>query len=429
MLFFSRNIFPYICFSASAVGLFIGTQQINLSQLAMAFVFVITIAAITLDNFSFKQVQPIKWFLLATLPGTLILVFSNSELYVPIRQYLVIFIAWMSVSFFFYLKKFSPIEIFKVYIKIALIFSIYGIFQQIFYLLNVPFLYDSRWLFIGAAEYTYQGIFLRTPSVFTEPSYFGIFLMPAVYFSFLRIGKKYFSFNLFVSYIFIFASLLTFSTWTYVGLFLSVMIAFKPNLSQIKLAPRNIFFLTFFLFGLISTIFSIPAISSRVLLIPQVLSGDLTGDENISLLVVGMNMAITIEAFFQNPLFGTGLGSYRLISKDILEQLFSSNTYLYNALMAMEDNLMLADGGLMYFRLPVELGIFGCLIIFWFLFININIPSNQLHKHIGIASMIFILVYSLRSGQIFRFEFIYFLSLYLLVFSKSYNYLGNKIKK
>lgn len=420
MIFFTRNLFPYLCFSSSAIGIIIGIQQVNLTQLTMAFVFCISVLAFTLGKFKTSNILPFWWFLLASLPGTAVLILKG-QFYIPLRQYLVILIGWLAISFFFYIRRYVPTQIFGIYLKSALIFSIYGILQQIAYILDISFLYDSRWLFIGASEYTTQGPFLRVPSFFTEPSYFGLFLLPAVYFSFLSIGSKLKAISVSNSWVFITACIFTFSTWTFLGLLITAIIAFKPSLDNIKISFWNLILLLFIFLFLAYAVISIPVINSRLVGIPEIFNSGITGDENISLLTVGINLQITIESFLQNSLFGSGLGSYRLVSEEYLGDLFGSNSSLYSYLTSNKEMLMLADGGMMYFRLPVEIGIFGCAILFYFLIRNFRKIENPIHHHIGIASAIFIVGFSLRSGQIFRFELLYFVALCLLIYSKKFN--------
>ena len=431
MVYFAKQVFPYLAFFSTGFGIWLTqTQNIILTQVYLAIVFIIAILALLTKKFKLLHLPPFFWFLIASIPGTALYIFYTNDIFTPLRQYLVISIGWIAIWYFFFLNKFSPEIIFRIYLRSAFFASIFAIFQQIFYLIDIPFLYDSRWLFIGASEYTNQGVFLRTPSVFTEPSYFGIFLIPAIYFSFLRLSGKFNTLSVKYSIIFIIAVICTFSTLSFIGVALAGIFAYKPELHKLKLAPRSIFLMSLLAVSMIYAAINIPAVSSRIQGIPLAISGELTGEENISLLVNGINLGIALEAFNSSPIIGHGLGSYRTISEDILYEKFGSSEFLFNRLMTMEDNLALADGGMMYFRLPVEIGIFGCLVIFWFLFINVRTPKLLLHKHIGIASLLFVMCYFLRSGQIFRFELIYFFSLYLLIFSKSFKdlYNLNKLK-
>ena len=303
MIFFAKNIFPYLAFSSSAIGLWVGQQQINLTQAAMAVVFVISLLAICFRRFRLKDMPPYFWFFLATIPGTAAYIFSTNDFFTPIRQYIVISIGWISVWYFFFLNKFNPKVIFNFYLNIALIAAYFGILQQIGFILGLEYLYDFRWLLIGAADFTFTENFLRVPSFFTEPSYFGLFLLPAIYFSILRFNDSYREMTYFNCSIFITAAIFTFSTLTFIGILISAIFAIASKITGIRFAPRN-----FFLAGIISflaflAVINIPAISSRILEIPQVIAGDFSGEENISLLVNGINLLIAYEAFFYKPFY------------------------------------------------------------------------------------------------------------------------------
>ena len=91
------------------------------------------------------------------------------------------------------------------------------------------------------------GKLLRVPSFFTEPSYFGLFLLPAIYFSILRFNDSYREMTYFNCSIFITAAIFTFSTLTYVGILISAIFAIASKITGIRFAPRN-----FFLAGIIS---------------------------------------------------------------------------------------------------------------------------------------------------------------------------------
>ena len=63
---------------------------------------------------------------------------------------------WMDISLvLLFLNKFNPKVIFNFYLNIALIAAYFGILQQIGFILGLEYLYDFRWLFIGAADFTF----------------------------------------------------------------------------------------------------------------------------------------------------------------------------------------------------------------------------------------------------------------------------------
>ena len=104
-----------------------------------------------------------------------------------------------------------------------------------------------------------------------------------------------------------------------------------------------------------------------------------------------------------------------MYSTSYLEDFVAGNQSLIARTFDQLELFTLTDGGSMYLRLSSELGIAGCII---FVFFMLSARSKQVcahHRDIAKAASLFIIVFSLRSGQLVRFDFIFFCALYSLV--------------
>ena len=402
------RVFPLVAFLGTALGLVVGGQQVNVSLLSVPLMFVIALITSQLGALPLARFKPLGLFVLATLPGTLLYAAHGAPLGVPLLQYGGILVCWIVVIRLFRHAGNDPMRIFDMYLLCATVSASVGVVQQIGYLLRITPLYDLHWLFFGAAKLDYAGPFVRVGSVFTEPSYFAAFLTPALYLSILRLSGHSRVLGVGRSLLFILALLCSFSTIGYIGLVLCIAVA-------LRLTWRNVALGATLIAALGGIAMTNPAISSRLLSIPNALQSDLQGDENLSALTNGVNLSIATSMLSDRPVAGTGLGAYRVYSNDYLDDFLAGNEMLIQRINSMLDQLTLADGGSMYLRLPTELGLGGCLLLAWLVRRHLRPPPTQLHRDLANAALMFILVFSIRSGQLVRFEVIFFCCFYALI--------------
>lgn len=403
-VFFVR-ILPYIGFLGTAVAVVVQGQQVNLVQVLLLVAFVLSLMDFNFYRIRLASLAPLGWFFLATLPGTLLFLIRGESLIVPVVQYSGLMVTWLAVLNLFRHLRYSPEAIFNIYLQCATVAALVALIQQSAYLIGIERLYDLRWLLIGAADLDYAGPFLRTSSMFTEPSYFAAFLMPALYLSVLRLTGRSKQLRIGRSLMFVAALICTFSTIGYIGLGLCILFA-----SQFTL--RYMLFSMLLMASLVYFATTSPAINSRLTSLPAVIQLDLQGDENLSALVNGLNLAITSHMLEDRPISGHGLGSYRIYSIQYLEEIVSGNQVLKDRLNVMMDQLTLADGGSMYLRLTSEMGIAGILLMIWILYRYFYRPNSPDRETMACAALLFILVFSIRSGQLLRFELVFFLMLF-----------------
>lgn len=420
MNIFFRKIIPYLGFLGTAVGGVVSGQQINVSNFGFVLAFFVGLSTGGFLKFSTTPIGIGVWFFIATLPGTIFYLLHEGLISVPLKQYFGLLISWTAIWIFFKYNKFSPENLFKIYLQCAKISAIVGIFQQFGYLIGLNYLYDYSWLLIGAAELDTSGSFARVYSLFTEPGYFAAFLIPAVYFSLLRLLGKSNMLTMFESLVFMVSIVFTFSTIGYLGLLLCIVFTLAANF-------RNLCYGLFFISIVVLLGYSNESILSRISAIPNVISMNINGDENFSTLNNGINLFITKSMIVDHPLTAIGIGSYREYSELYLSDLFLQNPILMQSIGGSVDGLTLTDGGSMYLRLTAELGVFGIVIIILNLFCKRRMIVSQHRKHIAISSILFILIFSIRSGQLIRFDFMFFCALFSLIWFRGVISVENKV--
>lgn len=402
----------YVALLGTAIGSTLNEQQINLSLLVILFWFTIEIITGGILKIPGSVMSPYFYFVLATIPGSAYYLFRDFSVLIPLKQYVGVFVFWIVAWSIFRYQKYSSEKIFALYLRCAKWAACIGIFQQISYLLEIEVFYDLRWLLIGVGDIDISGSFLRAYSLFTEPSYFAAFLMPALYFSILRITGKSKIISMSFSLIFIASILCTFSTIGYIGFALCAISGSKINFRSSVTSIVIILIL-------LSVASMSPTISSRVFSILDVLDFGLKGEENLSVFVNALNLNISRAMLLDNPIFGLGIGSYRVYSMGYLESFVVGDSNLISKVKDAPELFTLTDGGSMYLRLPAEIGIAGCLLFIYLMYRSSRKLNNVQDIHIAKAALLFIIVFALRSGQLVRFDFIFFCSLYSLIWIKN----------
>jgi hypothetical protein len=408
MRFFFVRIFPFIGFLGTAVAVVVQGQQLNLVQGLLMLALVVSMLDFNFFRMPLATLTPLGWFFLASLPGTFLYLTRVEPLAVPAVQSLGLLGAWLVIFNLFRYVSYSPEAIFNIYLKCASFAALVALMQQAAYFIGIQPLYDLRWLLIGAADLDYAGPFLRTSSMFTEPSYFAAFLTPALYFSVLKLSGRSQQLRIGRSLLFISALIFTFSTIGYIGLGLCILFAFRFTL-------RNMLISTLLLVGLYSLGSNIPELNSRLSSLTNVMQFDFKGDENLSAFNNGLNLAITSHMLEDRPISGHGFGTYRVYSINYLENVLSADQVLINRVNVMMGHLTLSDGGSMYLRLSAELGLFGMVLMVLFIYRNFRWPESPDRKNLARAALLFVLVFSIRSGQLVRFELVFFLALLVLL--------------
>jgi O-antigen ligase len=407
MRFSAAGPLPYCALLGTAVATVVGGQQLNLSMSALLLLLFASLANGNLAKLPLSRLAPLGWFFAATLPGTLLYALRGGSLGIPLIQYGGLVACWLAVWGLFIRLRYSPETIFDLYLQCATAAAVLAVVQEAAFLAQIPPLYDLHWALPGAAELDYAGPFLRV-SFFTEPSYFAAFMTPALYMAVLRLTGHSRAMGTGRSLLLIAALVCTFSTIGYIGLALCILFA-------LRLTLRNLLLGAVLLAGLGAIGSTNPALTSRLSAIPNALQSDLQGDENLSALINGLNLAITSQMLEDRPISGTGLGAYRVYSMDYLESFRAGNVVLIERVNAMMEQLTLADGGSMYLRLSTELGLSGLLLMAWLVRRHLRPADSPARAEMARAALLYMVVFSIRSGQLVRFEFVFFCALFALL--------------
>ncbi|MBU3956523.1 O-antigen ligase family protein [bacterium] len=307
------------------------------------------------------------------------------------------------VYFSYVSKNASDIQrIFRIYIKIMLFAASLAIVQEVGYLLNIEFLANSNNYWIGVRYPDLSGPFLRVNSISAEPAHFAYMLFPVIYCALLKLGRGDESENIISrkeSWLIITALMLTFSLIAYLGLIVIVLyIAARKNVIRI---------LTYTI--LVTLLMAVSYkynfnINSKVNSIINLKSDYYIG-AHMSSFAVYSNMRISWQAFKDNPIFGSGLGTYVNQYDKYIGDFFDRDKIL----VELNKN----DAASLYLRLPAEFGLLG--IIFALLFLwKYSIPgvNKGLLKLVNVASLVGILLYSVRSGSYLSQFLWFFIALY-----------------
>jgi len=340
---------------------------------------------------------------------------DNNTIVLFLKQIIIIaFIAFVTYMFF-YNHKDNIKHIITLYLKISFIVACIGIFQELSFLLNFHYGYNYSYL-----NFTNQigvsGLMFRVTSIAREPSFLIYALMPAFYISlssFLTNSKDFL--KQWQNIIIILCVFLTYSAVGYTGIFLSFALILFWNTRQIKPGRFLLFiFMSIFLFTLGKS-----AVSDRIVSIYKQISPsanhtskDNKEHVNMSSYYLVLHAKRAFDDFKHKPVVGTGLGSYTYPKHaDQVYEKFHSNKFFH---VSSEDVANL------FFRIVSELGLFGIIVLFIFLFSNyiFNISfRNQTNYFIIInnACLIYICLRLLRNGSYYAdglwiFIFMYYYS-------------------
>lgn len=314
----------------------------------------------------------------------------------PITSLITQLIGISLTSFYYYnlLKNYKTELLLDVYLKLA--FGVAFLAIPMFYL-NINTFTDDR----------LNGILL-------EPAHYAVIMLPAVYLSFRK--KKYFKLTIILITI-----LLAKSSIGFLGL---LLILFIP---LIKLK----FFLKYSLLALLllgSTVYYISSqwnvktnesdgnlIVRRIKQTNESLNAIQTGTfqkyTNLSSYAFLSNVFISKQIFLNYPL-GTGLGSYKHEYEKFYEDLSPPKYLIKQNLSKINQK----DANSLFLRIMADLGVFGLLIIIYFIYISIKLFKND-KKFLRQSTFFYLAIKLFREGHYFPPEFYFF----LLIFLKDFN--------
>ena len=335
---------------------------------------------------------------------------GNDTIVLLAKQIVGIFLS----SFIFYLlikiNRYDLKGLFKIYLNIAFLVGLIGIFQELFYILGFKpgYDYSSILPYWTAIPDPATGL-LRVNSILPEPAFFCNAMMPAFFTSLVSFLKNSFRFiSRWKSFIIIVSFLLSFSLTGYMSIFISMLIimySFK-KFKYIITALLFIFVLYFFSYNYV------PVLRMKFTDSVKVLCGNLKLSEaNQSTFAVYSNALVAYNSFKNNPLCGSGLGSHEIsyfgyVNKFVnSEEMFKHNTFFTNY----------KDAASLFLRLLSETGLFGVSIIIIFIFKFYVNKKEDKSNYLWIISNAILVMFFLqlaRYGHYFNGGLFFFFWLY-----------------
>ncbi len=357
---------------------------------------------------------------------------NNDTIFLLLKQIVIISFVFFTTWLFFYKNKQNIYEIFKLYLNISVFVAIIGIFQELSYLLGFSYGYDFSYL-KAKDQFSNAGIFLRNCSVAGEPSNLVYALSLAFYTSLVSFITKQEKpiLNIVKSIIIILCFSLTFSLIGYIGIAISLILITIIYFKRIRIINLLILLLLFsalFYFGkntFTSRIDGAITETQRAIN-PQETTNAKKKEKkkftNQSSYSIILQAKISFTNFKEHFLFGTGLGSHLVAFNKYYER------FHYDERQRI---LHKSDAASLFLRLVSELGLFGIILISFFLLrFNIFLPKYNSDLDyivlINYGCLLFILLRLIRCGVYYADGFFLFSLLYY--YSKK-NYIKNKLNK
>ncbi len=310
-----------------------------------------------------------------------------------------------------YIFRFNIKRIFEFYLKMAYWVALFGVFDNILHIAGIHITKPHG-----------SGFMYREYSIMGEPFYLALALTPALayYIAFFQRTWRERKTDFIVMLI---CYLITYSSIAVAGLALSVMFSlyindfFDVRKNRLVLVPILLLPLILLINFLIDNVELINArfYDTTQLFLSTELQTDKAGEANSSTFALYSNYIIARDAFLNDPLFGSGLGSHPLIYKITFLEYFPSE-YLERYGSQNQQ-----DANSKFLRLMSETGLVG-LGLFMFAFIRFfaarrNMRSKELRElgAINYAIFIYITLCLIRNGNyinvgFFLFFFIYYVS-------------------
>ena len=334
--------------------------------------------------------------------------FGNDALPLMLKQVVGILITGSAYYLLVKVNKYEIDKLFKIYLKIALFVAIIGIIQECSFLIGFKYGYDYSWLITKWKIIPVAERMLRVNSIFMESSHFAISMAPAFFISLLNITRKdspYFNlkWSRWGNRIIILSYILTFSMVAYIVIFISLILLFAHHLKK----PKNLILaLVILLILSFSAYFLSSEIRIRVDDAVEVAKGK--PSSHLTVYAYVSNAYVASKSFKSNPIFGSGLGSH-----PIAYDKFMASDAGKCFLKELYTGINKADANSLLLRLISETGLFGVIVVFYFIFrFFIKSDSNKNLQIINNAIFVLFIAQLIRQGHYFYNGLFFFVWLY-----------------
>ncbi len=346
-----------------------------------------------------------------------VIVFSLYNIYVAKDTFSLLakqVIGIFSSSLIFYLlmkvNSYDVKRLFKVYLNLAFLVGLIGLFQELSYLLGFRAGYDFSYIFPSWRLHLSQAGFLKINSIMSEPSAFCYVMIPAFFAAITSFSKSNFKFlNKGRSLVIILSVVLSFSLVGYMGMFFSFMLLFF-NYAKTRYLVVGTVLISILLF---SAYDNIADLKIRVDDSINALTGKTELEEtNLSTFTLFSNALVAWESFKDNPVFGSGLGSHSISHDRYMGKVVDVDAVMANYKYTF---LNKGDASSLFLRLLSETGLLGLFFIFCFVFRFWILKKNDKSGFLWVVSNAILAVFlirAIRGGHYFVGGTFFFMWLY-----------------
>lgn len=321
-------------------------------------------------------------------------------------------------SFYFFYIKFVRVDlslIIKIYIRFCVFGAAVAIFQYIAYQVGIKALYDYSWIGDWRLNVIRNGGGIRINGFFSEPSFLGYIMTPALYVVFYNLfNKTKFYLNNIEAILIVVSIVLTQSTVAYMGIALCLFLNMNIKFNFIKRLIGFIIILSM-MFVMYTSSFAVRRRVDDMLTLSINSSNDDLDNVNISTFTLINSMNVAWNNFSLNPIIGNGVGSHGHV--------FNRYTFYNTKGKDGQSKLLnVTDANSFFIRIFSEFAFLGIFMIF--IFFLINFLSMKKSKSVELyvinkMAFVYLLLTGLRMG-VLGFQAIP-LMVWIYVYSKKSN--------
>ena len=346
-----------------------------------------------------------------------VIVFSLCNIYVAKDTFLlltkqVIGVFGNALVFYLLMKvnRYDVKRLFKVYLNLAFLVGLIGLFQEMSFLSGFRAGYDFSYMLPSWRLYLSEAGFLKISSIMSEPASFCYVMMPAFFAALTSFSKSNFKFlNKSRSLVIILSVVLSFSLVGYIGMVFSFMLLLF-NYTKIRYLVVGTVLASIIMFFAYD---NVADLKTRVDDSINAFAGKTKLEEtNLSTFTLFSNALVAWESFKDNPVFGSGLGSHRISHDRYMEKVVDVSAVMANYKYTF---LNKGDASSLFLRLLSETGLLGLLFIFCFVFRFWTLKKNDKSGFLWIVSNAILAVFlirAIRGGHYFVGGTFFFMWLY-----------------
>lgn len=371
--------------------------------------------------------------LLLVITSLIISVIKGSPTILIFKQAVLIYVSFFVSYVLLNDYKYDILKIIKDYIDLIYLATIVGFIQLFSQFIGFKWGSDFSYLGFDMGAYkVYSNT--RIQSWFYEPSFLVYAFMPVIFIVIARFFKLTSIISIKRGVLILIIFLLSRSAIGYLGLLVSIIMILNYKSSILK-SPRIIVISLVLSFIASFYLYKVPDIKFRIddtvqLFFDEKVSGKDLEKTNLSTYALYSNYKITKETFFNNPLLGTGLGTYAHNYDKYLYEVVPSNSFRkYYKVNRNDANSML-------FRMLAEIGFIGTFLFIFLIFSkrckldyfsdSTTISKTQLWL-VSNGIFVLILIRLLRQGHYTMMGFSLFLLLYYYTYKELKNLKDNEI--